>query len=156
MHAIAQTANAGGSTGGTTLCSANGVSTVLGQRLCNAAAGRRAPNRCVFALGVVARGVGPPSTHARGPAPPFLLRLFAFALLLGAARAACPGAAVPGSYCAGAVETMCPVGAYCAGGSAANVSCSRRHALYLASARLRFCFQQVLTRVGLRLVEQLL
>ena len=59
-----------------------------------------------------------------GGAPPLLHRLCAAAaLLLGAARAACPSAAAPGSYCAGAVETVCPIGTFCAGGAAVSVPC---------------------------------
>jgi hypothetical protein len=48
----------------------------------------------------------------------------AFVLLLGSARAACPSAAAPGNYCVGAAETVCPMGAYCIGGAAANIPCS--------------------------------
>lgn len=58
------------------------------------------------------------------PSPfPTLYAFAKFALLVGAAHAACPGAAAPGSYCVGAVETQCPVGAWCAGGALANAPC---------------------------------
>jgi sugar lactone lactonase YvrE len=47
----------------------------------------------------------------------------ALALALGGTRAACPGGAAPGFYCAGSVETACNAGAFCAGGGAGNASC---------------------------------
>ncbi len=46
-------------------------------------------------------------------APCLLLRLCTLMLLLGGALAACPGAAAPGTYCVGAVETLCTAGQYC-------------------------------------------
>lgn len=72
-----------------------------------------------------------------------------FALLLGAARAACPGAAAPGYYCAGAVETQCPVGAWCAGGASANAPCYPAAACVVAGLSSQPpCYWNVSTLAG--------
>jgi hypothetical protein len=64
---------------------------------------------------------------ARGPSsgvPLLALRCAVLALLFPhGALAACPGAAAPGYYCVGAVETLCLSGKYCIGGAAPAVSC---------------------------------
>ena len=57
-------------------------------------------------------------------APPLLLRLCAFAFILGGAHAGCPGGAVPGNYCMGSEETPCPARSFCIGGSKAAVPCT--------------------------------
>ena len=72
-----------------------------------------------------------------------------FALLLGAAHAACPGAAAPGYYCAGAVETQCPVGAWCAGGASANAPCYPATACVVAGLSSQPpCYWNVSTLAG--------
>ena len=58
-----------------------------------------------------------------GVSPPLPFWLRAFALLVVSTLAACPGAAAPGYYCVGSVETQCPVGSHCTGGAAGRVSC---------------------------------
>jgi sugar lactone lactonase YvrE len=64
---------------------------------------------------------------ARAPlascAPLLLLRLCALALLQDGAHAGCPGAAAPGYFCTTSMETLCPVGSFCTGGSAAAMPC---------------------------------
>ena len=52
-----------------------------------------------------------------------LLRLCAFALILDGAHAGCPGAAAPGYFCVGSLETQCPVGSFCTGEGAAAIPC---------------------------------
>jgi sugar lactone lactonase YvrE len=44
-------------------------------------------------------------------------------LFLHGALAACPGAAAPGYFCVGAVETLCQSGKYCIGGAAPAIPC---------------------------------
>ena len=83
------------------------------------------------------------------PPSPFRPHLYAFALLLAAAHAACPGAAAPGSFCAGAVETLCPVGAWCAGGAFANAPCYPAAACAVAGLSAQPpCYWNVSTLAG--------
>ena len=78
---------------------------------------------CAAALGLLALA----RSQVRGESFPQVSTPHVFALLLlRVSLAACPFAAAPGSYCTGSVETLCPTGAYCAGGGAANASCMVR------------------------------
>ena len=57
-------------------------------------------------------------------APHLFCRLCAFALFLASAHAGCPGSAMPGNYCVGSAETLCPAQSFCMGGGAAAVPCT--------------------------------
>ena len=54
---------------------------------------------------------------------PALMYLLVCALLLRGALAVCPGGAAPGSYCEGAVETLCSPGTFCLGGAVPARAC---------------------------------
>ena len=80
---------------------------------------------------------------ARGPSPgaPFLALCYALlvVLLLHGALAACPGASAPGYYCMGAVETLCPAGAYCIGDAASAPPCTLGSFCYFVAAQPNPC-----------------
>ncbi len=71
----------------------------------------------------VGAGAPLPLRAAQRPGAPLLLRLCALALLLDGAQAGCPGTAAPGYFCAASLETQCPVGSFCTGGSVAAMPC---------------------------------
>ncbi len=64
-----------------------------------------------------------PSLRPTLPCSALLLRLCTLVLLLGSARAACPGGAAPGYHCVGTAETLCQAGKYCTGGAAPAIPC---------------------------------
>ena len=74
-----------------------------------------------------------------------------FALMVGTSHAACPGGAAPGNFCAGVVETACPVGAYCTGGAAASVLCFPATACSVGGLSVQPpCYWSVTTLAGNR------